>query len=143
MMLQLVSSQILLCWRLIHLAPTIRRYVPTSSQNPKKKNLVMIIDNRKLILLHLQFPYISSTSSKRDFKNDDLVDTWQSRRQLKSLKTSDSHVLGLTSCADEKAIGWSSKALDQDLEHICWKENSRKKHQAPFCLNKRESLSAL
>ncbi|KAK9934617.1 hypothetical protein M0R45_021754 [Rubus argutus] len=90
-----------------------------------------------------EFPYVSSTSSKRDFKNDDLVDTWQSRRQLKSLKTSDSHVLGLTSCADEKAIGWSTKALDQDLEHICWKENSRKKHQAPFCLNKRESLLAL
>lgn len=94
-------------------------------------------------MLHLQFPLISGASSKGDIENDDLVNSWQSRRQLKSLQPSDSQVLHLTSCADEKAIGWSTKALDQDLEHICWKEHSRKKYQTPFCLNKRESLLAV
>ncbi|KAI5352255.1 PREDICTED: alpha-galactosidase [Prunus dulcis] len=90
-----------------------------------------------------EFPYVSSNLSARAFKNNDLVHTWQARRHLTDTRSSDTHVLGLTTCADVKAMGWSIQAVDQDPEHICWKENSRSKRRAPFCLNKRESLLAL
>lgn len=84
-----------------------------------------------------EFPYITSTKS---FKKGGEVVSWQSRRCLMDGRTSELHVLGLTSCSDVKAVGWSSEALQQDgLEQICWKENSENKHQAPFCLYKRES----
>lgn len=79
----------------------------------------------------------------RAVKNDDQFHTWQSRRHLTNAKTSNTHAFGLTTCADAKAIGWSTQFLDRDLEHICWTENSRSKHQAPFCLNKRDSLLAI
>ena len=86
--------------------------------------------------MNLQFPYITTTKSSK--KGDEII-YWQSRRGL-THRASDAHVLGLTSCADMKAVGWSSEALQQDPEQICWKQNSGSKHQTPFCLNKRESL---
>ncbi|TQD92561.1 hypothetical protein C1H46_021813 [Malus baccata] len=90
-----------------------------------------------------EFSYITSNVSAKAVKNDDHVHTWQSRRHLTNAKTTNTHALGLTTCADAKAIGWSAQALDQDREHICWTANSRGKHQAPFCLNKTESLLAI
>ncbi|XP_068332584.1 probable alpha-galactosidase D isoform X1 [Pyrus communis] len=90
-----------------------------------------------------EFSYITSNVNARAVKNDDKFHTWQSRRHLTNAKTANTHAFGLTTCADAKAIGWSTQSLDQDLEHICWTENSRRKHQAPFCLNKRDSLLAI
>nr|POE57577.1 alpha-galactosidase mel1 [Quercus suber] len=77
------------------------------------------------------FPYITST---KNFKSID----GQSGRYLTDVSTSDTHVLSLTSCTNSKAIGWSIKALDQDLEQICWKEHLGSKHQEPFGLHKKE-----
>ncbi|PHU02957.1 hypothetical protein BC332_28208 [Capsicum chinense] len=50
-------------------------------------------------------------------------------------------VLTLRSCKDVNANGWSTKVLDNDLEQVCWEENSNK-CKARFCLYKREALSA-
>ncbi|KAM3303855.1 hypothetical protein P3S67_014886 [Capsicum chacoense] len=50
-------------------------------------------------------------------------------------------VLTLRSCKDVNANGWSTKVLDNDLEQVCWEENSNKR-KAHFCLYKREALSA-
>ncbi|XP_024023937.1 uncharacterized protein LOC21410285 isoform X1 [Morus notabilis] len=86
---------------------------------------------------NMEFPYITSTTS---FNKADEAVSWQSRKCLTDRRTSESHVVGLTSCSDVKAVGWSNEAFEQDdLEQICWKENSKNKHQAPFCLYKRES----
>ncbi|XVF85072.1 hypothetical protein PTKIN_Ptkin17bG0089000 [Pterospermum kingtungense] len=51
--------------------------------------------------------------------------------------------LGVTTCKDPKAYGWSIKALDQDLEQICWKEKFGSKLAEPPCLYKRKPLPAL
>lgn len=53
----------------------------------------------------------------------------------------ETRVLAIRSCKDVKANGWSTKVLDNNVEHVCWEENSNKR-KAPFCLNKREALSA-
>ncbi|PON40445.1 Glycoside hydrolase [Parasponia andersonii] len=82
------------------------------------------------------FPHITST---KNLKKGDEIIYWQSRKCLTD-RTSEAQVLGLTSCADMKAVGWSSEALEQDPEQICWKQNLGSKHQTPFCLYKRESL---
>ncbi|KAG9130680.1 hypothetical protein Leryth_018089 [Lithospermum erythrorhizon] len=50
----------------------------------------------------------------------------------------ESSILRLTSCHENRAQGWLRKALDNDLEQICWKGNSRGKHQSEFCLEKRK-----
>ncbi|KAI5658367.1 hypothetical protein M9H77_27160 [Catharanthus roseus] len=50
-------------------------------------------------------------------------------------------VLSLSSCQDANSNGWSTKALD-DLEQVCWKENSRRKNREPFCLYKGKPLVA-
>lgn len=76
------------------------------------------------------------------FKKRDQVSTLQSVRYVTDGRTPETHVLGLTTCADVKAIGWSVEALDQDLEQLCWREKLRSKYQAPFCLYKRESRLA-
>ncbi|CAI8618893.1 unnamed protein product [Vicia faba] len=48
------------------------------------------------------------------------------------------HSLGLTSCAESKASGWTAESLDHDLQRICWKVGLENKNQNPFCVNKRE-----
>ncbi|KAK4402714.1 hypothetical protein Sango_1012100 [Sesamum angolense] len=49
--------------------------------------------------------------------------------------------LGLTSCKDVEAKGWSPKPIDDDdLDQVCWKEKSRNGDQEPFCLYKRKPL---
>lgn len=54
----------------------------------------------------------------------------------------DIRALGLITCKDPKANGWSTKALGQDLEQICWKEKSESKFEEPACLYKRKPLMA-
>ncbi|KAA8529650.1 hypothetical protein F0562_034250 [Nyssa sinensis] len=87
---------------------------------------------------NMEFPYITATKGSR-FRKEGL--NWQSKNRMDE-NTSETHFLGLTSCLDSKSKDWSIKALDDDLEQVCWKENSRSKYQAPFCLYKREPLLA-
>ncbi|PON99085.1 Glycoside hydrolase [Trema orientale] len=82
--------------------------------------------------------FLHITSTKKSKKGDEII-YWQSRKCLTD-KTSEAQVLGLTGCADMKAVGWSSEALEQDPEQICWKQNLGSKHQTPFCPYKRESM---
>nr|POE84854.1 proteasome subunit beta type-2-a [Quercus suber] len=90
-----------------------------------------LLEINSFSLNNMEFPYITST---KNFKSID----GQSGRYLTDVSTSDTHVLSLTSCTNSKAIGWSIKALDQNLEQICWKEHLGSKHQEPFCLYKKE-----
>ncbi|KAM7464678.1 hypothetical protein LguiA_032799 [Lonicera macranthoides] len=83
---------------------------------------------------NMEFPFITPA-------NNFVFNTWGLNFKLRSLKEvgkSETLALGFTSCNDAKAQGWSIKALDDNLEQVCWKEQSRIKHQAPFCLYKRE-----
>lgn len=91
-----------------------------------------------VVVVNLQFPYITSANS---FKMEDQVSTLKSGRHLTDGRPPRTHALGLTNCADVKAIGWSVEALDQDLKQICWREKLSNRHQ-PFCLYKRESRVA-
>lgn len=78
-----------------------------------------------------EFPYVSSRNySKRKAL------TRRSRRFPEEVSTSRAHVLGLSSCKDPQANGWSIKALDQGMQQICWKENLGS-HE-PLCLYKRK-----
>ncbi|WJX47469.1 hypothetical protein P8452_34152 [Trifolium repens] len=47
------------------------------------------------------------------------------------------HSLGLTSCTESEASGWSVENLNQTLERICWK-GSLENNPNPFCVHKRE-----
>nr|KYP36484.1 Alpha-galactosidase [Cajanus cajan] len=60
------------------------------------------------------------------------------RRPKKGIKASYTQSLGLTRCSESKASGWSIESLNQELERICWKRSLENKHQAPFCVHKRE-----
>lgn len=88
----------------------------------------------------MQFPYVTG---KNSLKNENQVSALQSGRHVTDGRSPETNVLGLTSCADVKAIGWSVEALDQDLEQICWRDRLRNKHQTPFCLYMRKSRVAL
>ncbi|KAF8015651.1 hypothetical protein BT93_H1237 [Corymbia citriodora subsp. variegata] len=75
-----------------------------------------------------EFPYISGSSpSGRKLG-------W-SRRYPTSTEESEVETLSLTSCKDPKASRWLVNELDQDLEQICWKENTEGRHGEPFCLS--------
>lgn len=56
--------------------------------------------------------------------------------------TIDTLALGLTTCKNPKAHGWFSKALDSDLDQICWKEKLGSESEEPPCLYKRKPLLA-
>jgi hypothetical protein len=84
-------------------------------------------------LLQWQFPYVtSSKNSKNEYQHH----IQKMRRSKKGKKPI--HSLGLTSCSESKAIGWTIENINQDLERICWKGNAENKHQNPFCVHKRE-----
>ncbi|CAA0814105.1 Melibiase family protein [Striga hermonthica] len=69
-----------------------------------------------------EFPYISIPKSRK--------------RQKSNVK--EPIEFRLTSCRDIKAKGWSDGAIDgDDQEQVCWKKESRKGYQQPFCLYKR------
>ncbi|KAJ9169452.1 hypothetical protein P3X46_017649 [Hevea brasiliensis] len=80
-----------------------------------------------------EFPYVSS---RKDSNTKTLA--YRSRRSPKEVSTSSGHVLGLNSCKDPSVNGWSIKALDRDMEQICWMENLGS--HGPLCLYKRKPL---
>ncbi|KAL5759970.1 hypothetical protein ACOSP7_018473 [Xanthoceras sorbifolium] len=82
---------------------------------------------------NIEFPYI--TGIKGTNKKSKVISP-----NLSEVGTSDTHVLGLTTCKDSKANGWSIEALDQDLEQICWKEKLGNRFEEPFCFYKRKTL---
>ncbi|KAI3467609.1 hypothetical protein Pfo_024272 [Paulownia fortunei] len=82
---------------------------------------------------NMEFPYVSSTKCCQ-VRNRAI--TCQSRKHC----ISEPLALGLTSCKDVEARGWSARAIDDDLEKVCWKEKSSNGHQEPFCLYKRKPL---
>lgn len=52
--------------------------------------------------------------------------------------------MGLTSCEDVEARGWSARAIDDDdLGQVCWEDKSSNGNKGPFCLYKRKSLLLL
>ncbi|CAK8567260.1 unnamed protein product [Lathyrus sativus] len=81
---------------------------------------------------NMEFPYIAS------LKNEDQNSDRQMRRSYRETKASHTHSLGLTSCTESKASGWTSESISQYPERICWKRNLGNKHLAPFCMHKRE-----
>ncbi|CAK9136012.1 unnamed protein product [Ilex paraguariensis] len=85
---------------------------------------------------NMEFPHITGGKpvhlSKQGVQSNSVAD----------VKASETHFLGLSSCKDSKSKGWSIKAIDDDLEQVCWEGNSRSKPHAPFCLYKRRPLSA-
>ncbi|KAL4364270.1 hypothetical protein GQ457_04G009720 [Hibiscus cannabinus] len=89
-----------------------------------------LLEINSFSLNNMEFPYISSTSSRR--KKRALPQDSAEGRMLGKRS------LGLTTCKDAKANGWSTKALDQDLEQVCWRE----KLEEPPCLYKRKPLLA-
>ncbi|GMI75059.1 ARAPASE [Hibiscus trionum] len=89
-----------------------------------------LLEINSFSLNNMEFPYISSTSSRRKGRvlpQDSAEGSMLGKRAL-----------GLTTCKDAKANGWSTKALDQDLEQVCWREKS----EEPPCLYKRKPLLA-
>ncbi|XP_057948798.1 uncharacterized protein LOC131144274 [Malania oleifera] len=83
-----------------------------------------------------EFPYITG---EKGLKIQDFSEHSKNELDVTAMNT---HVLGLTNCNNYKAKGWSVEALDQDLEQVCWKENSGSKFPAPFCLYKKKMLLA-
>ncbi|XP_027365451.1 uncharacterized protein LOC113872246 isoform X2 [Abrus precatorius] len=89
---------------------------------------------------NMEFPYVTSSEILKH-KHDHLEG--KKRIPKKGIKASYTHSLGLTSCTESKASGWSIESLNQDLERICWKKSLESKHLAPFCVHKRELLFRL
>lgn len=90
----------------------------------------------------------SFSSNNREFPQITGQQCSQSRHSLACQTTkneendySEDPFLSLTSCKDATTSGWFTKALD-DVEQVCWKENSRNKHREPFCLYKQKPLLA-
>ncbi|KAL5175581.1 Alpha-galactosidase [Glycine soja] len=93
---------------------------PGSNEGPHRFSKLTLEEKRT------QFPYITSSINLKHPGGKE-------RRLKKGI-----HSLGLTSCSESKARGWSIESLNQDLERICWKKGLENKHQAPFCVHKRE-----
>lgn len=83
----------------------------------------------------MQFHHVTGSLSSSG--KHDLTHHTADKEKIDVLET---RVLALRSCKDVKANGWSTKVLDNNVEQVCWEENSKRK--APFCLNKREALLA-
>ncbi|XP_061976097.1 uncharacterized protein LOC133697505 isoform X4 [Populus nigra] len=81
---------------------------------------------------NMEFPFVTGTKVSAHKTTNH---SRRSRRSLKEVGTSHTQFLGFTSCNHPKVNGWSIKALDQDLDQICWKESMRS-HE-PLCLYKR------
>ncbi|KAG7980034.1 hypothetical protein I3843_05G160500 [Carya illinoinensis] len=87
---------------------------------------------------NMEFPYVTGMRVHRT----DESHSYQSRRYAIDVRTSDTQGLALTTCSNSEAIGWSTEALDEEFEKICWKEKFKRKNQAPFCVYKGEPLLA-
>lgn len=82
-----------------------------------------------------EFPYVTSSKVQ---KSRSQIPTHQSEA-FASTDETNTQFLGLTSCKDYKARGWSREIIDQDLQQICWKESG---NQSTFCLYQRKPLFA-
>ncbi|KAM7269004.1 hypothetical protein ACFE04_024501 [Oxalis oulophora] len=71
---------------------------------------------------NVEFSYVTSTEVS-------------ARNERFSSSASERHIFGLTSCNNEKVTGWSAKALDQDVEQICWKDSLG---SGPLCVYKQK-----
>ncbi|GLT74601.1 hypothetical protein SLA2020_463890 [Shorea laevis] len=80
-----------------------------------------------------EFPYITGTKAST-------IENKVPSQKLTEVDKPHTHALGLTGCKDPKANGWTSEALDQDLEKICWKENLGNIFPEPLCLFRGKSL---
>ncbi|KAK4264966.1 hypothetical protein QN277_026077 [Acacia crassicarpa] len=89
---------------------------------------------------NMEFPHITSLMNTK-IQGQDLAE--QMRGSKRSRQTSTTHLIGLTGCTESKAVGWSIESLKEDVERICWTRSSGSKHQAPFCVHKREIRVAL
>ncbi|KAJ4835567.1 hypothetical protein Tsubulata_041524 [Turnera subulata] len=69
---------------------------------------------------NMEFPYITGGKGTA---SETKGSPRQSRRCLNEKDASEGHFLGMTSCKDPNATGWSAEVLDQDLQQLCWKEN--------------------
>lgn len=87
-------------------------------------------------MLCMQFPYITGEKylQFRHYTLNSQLENYENTH------ASVDHFMGLTSCKDRDAKGWSVRSYGDDLEQVCWKENSRSEHQAPFCLYKKKLL---
>ncbi|KAK6160287.1 hypothetical protein DH2020_003668 [Rehmannia glutinosa] len=103
---------------------------PGSNEGPHRKCNLTLDEQRS------QFPHISSQNCRR-IRNHAL--NLQSRNRIERSIT-ESLALGLTSCKDVEAKGWSARAVDDDFEQVCWKKKSSTGHQEPFCLYKTKPL---
>lgn len=84
-----------------------------------------------------EFPHVTGTKEAKGIMN--WLFAWDSRNQME-VHEFDKRVLGLTSCKDMVGKGWSVEALDENLEEVCWKDDSEagNKYDAPFCLYKKK-----
>ncbi|TKY60227.1 Alpha-galactosidase mel1 [Spatholobus suberectus] len=98
---------------------------PGSNAGPHRYSKLSLEEKRT------QFPYVTSSNNLKHPGG-------KKRPPKKGIKASYTHSLGLTRCSDSKASGWSIESLNHDLERICWKKSSENKHQALFCVHKRE-----
>ncbi|KAH1251002.1 Alpha-galactosidase A [Glycine max] len=98
---------------------------PGSNEGPHRFSKLTLEEKRT------QFPYVTSSINLKHPGG-------KKRRPKKGIKASFTHSLGLTGCSESKASGWSIESLNQDLERICWKNGLENKHQATFCVHKRE-----
>ncbi|XP_028752356.1 probable alpha-galactosidase B [Neltuma alba] len=89
---------------------------------------------------NMEFPYITSLM---DMKIRGQSFAEQMSGSKRSRQKSYTHLIGLTGCAESKAVGWSIESLKEDVERICWTRSSGNKHQAAFCVHKREIRVAL
>uniref|UniRef100_A0A6N2N688 Uncharacterized protein n=1 Tax=Salix viminalis TaxID=40686 RepID=A0A6N2N688_SALVM len=83
----------------------------------------------------MQFPYVTGTKVST---NKTTNHSQRSGRSLKEVGTSHTQFVGFTSCNHPEVNSWSVKAVDQDVDQICWKE-SMGSHE-PLCLYKRKPL---
>ncbi|KAI3931304.1 hypothetical protein MKX01_040221 [Papaver californicum] len=67
--------------------------------------------------INVQYPYITSRNEP------DMVLTRKSIN-VKEERTLDNHVMGLTSCKDDKTNGWVIESPDQEFDRVCWKYNT-------------------
>ncbi|GMH01553.1 hypothetical protein Nepgr_003392 [Nepenthes gracilis] len=82
---------------------------------------------------NMEFPLITSTHDS-EITNQVLI--LQSGHQ-RNVGLSRTHFLALTTCTELNAKHWSIEPVDEDLDQVCWKENSGS-NQMPFCLYRRK-----
>lgn len=85
---------------------------------------------------NMEFPYLTGEKyfESRRYSLTSQPENYEVRHASKDL------FMGLSSCKDKDVSGWSVKANGDDLEKVCWKENSKSEHHASFCLYKEKLI---